>query len=554
MATRLWSPSDLPKMPVVWFDGSDMATLAIRANGTTTDSWTSKGSYKVTAATGNGTPLEYSPTAKNGKPGLKGGLNGGIALSFPSSTIMPYGTMPHGIFVTASDSGSTSGLFRPVISWGNASNSQWRTLGRNSGNKIAGSGWGSSADTVSSTNWPTAGGMVDWTQDGVNNSTLNLDGTQIFAKSNTGNLTTPANTTCFIAFATTATNQWDDVIQEIIVTDYVPTQADTARLQGYRAWKWNQVDRLPVGHAYKTAAPTVDDGAATVITGASASTLAGIGVASAASLAIIAATSLVLAGVASTSTSSAPITAQTQAPVGAIVSASASGVAATGSGSAQLQPIATVGAGSLPVRGVSASSLGDVASAAAGTLAGSGVVSTTLGSVDTVSAARADVRGTATTTLDSIVGNASAGGQSLATASSASVLDSVATTSTGSLPAVAIGSFPLATIASNSSTASVVRGAVSGSLGLITSASDARLTVRAVGLGSLGTLGFAGSVISIVMGYASANLGGVSSSASGKAQDHAPPIVVPVTRKALLTASGVRRIALANIGSRRLSI
>ena len=47
------------------------------------------------------------------------------------------------------------------------------------------------------------------------------------------------------------------IIGEVIVVVGVITSDEKAKLEGYLAWKWGLEGDLPIGHTYKSAAPTV---------------------------------------------------------------------------------------------------------------------------------------------------------------------------------------------------------------------------------------------------------------------------------------------------------
>jgi hypothetical protein len=49
----------------------------------------------------------------------------------------------------------------------------------------------------------------------------------------------------------------DGMIGEIVIVDGELTEADRQRMEGYFAWKWGQESKLPGGHPYKDAAPTI---------------------------------------------------------------------------------------------------------------------------------------------------------------------------------------------------------------------------------------------------------------------------------------------------------
>ena len=46
-------------------------------------------------------------------------------------------------------------------------------------------------------------------------------------------------------------------MKEILLFDYILTESDRQKMEGYAAWKWGTVASLPSGHPYKSSAPTV---------------------------------------------------------------------------------------------------------------------------------------------------------------------------------------------------------------------------------------------------------------------------------------------------------
>ena len=55
--------------------------------------------------------------------------------------------------------------------------------------------------------------------------------------------------------SSTNTSDTQDRHHEVIVGDATLSVADVQRVEGYLAWKWNMVDRLPFGHPYKGQRP-----------------------------------------------------------------------------------------------------------------------------------------------------------------------------------------------------------------------------------------------------------------------------------------------------------
>jgi hypothetical protein len=335
-----------------------------------------------------------------------------------------------------------------------------------------------------------------------------------------------------------------------------PTQDEQWRIQ----WKAAQITGrpLPASNPYYNTTPMVDDGATTIVTGSSFSTIASFVAASAAGLAIVGAASLALAGIGSTSTASPPTAAQAQASLGAIASAGIGSISATGAAATSLQSIGTAGAGTLPVHANGTIALADVVSGSTGAISIAGAASTTLDPIDTVSASRADVRGSANTKIGSVAGSSTAGGQSLATASAASVLGSVSTGSTGSAPLAGNASIALAPTASNSGAAAAVRGAGAIAFGSIVAASSAGLPVGALGAAVLGGVQSAAAGAALVSGVSSVELAAISGTAFATVgQDTGGQLVGPgwtvsaIPRR--FVASAIRRsFIVSSTGCKRM--
>ena len=49
----------------------------------------------------------------------------------------------------------------------------------------------------------------------------------------------------------------DGMIGEVVIVDGELSTEDRQKMEGYLAWKWGQVSKLPAAHPYKNAAPTV---------------------------------------------------------------------------------------------------------------------------------------------------------------------------------------------------------------------------------------------------------------------------------------------------------
>ena len=252
-----------------------------------------------------------------------------------------------------------------------------------------------------------------------------------------------------------------------------PSAADWQRLEGWASWdSGDNGASLVDGHAYKTAAPTIDDGTggATGATGTAATTLAAVTAASTALLAIAGAAAVTLSPIGSTSASSAAITAQAASTLDGISAAGAGGLAVSGSGAAALGPVTGAAAGALPITGTAATQIGSVTAAASGTLPVSGAASATLRQITTIAAARADISGTASTTLGPVIAHGTGGTGQLTTGQGAIVLAPVTAAAAGALPISATAAAPLGAITAAGAGQLAARGQAAGTLGAVTAA------------------------------------------------------------------------------------
>ena len=557
MATRPWTPADMVGVTgLEWFDSTQsVTTAALVGSDTPVSQWTA-------LRPGGGTATKATSARDDYRPFI-GAVNGKQSVYFNANTRqLPLDTvnLPAGVgnkfwFIASKNMETRSGDYYPF-------------------------GYGASGGT--GVTWKMRQGQIPYSDiggTGLNVGTLPIATTGISiiteAYRQTGALTrswyngqaSPSTLTATrnSSAANARLGSWpqygNGANQHLLRIGWCygePSDDDIVRLQGWMSWDTgDNGGSLPDGHAYKTAAPTVSDGASG-ITAISSSALGSVAVASSALVALLGAAAITLTGIGSTSTASAPIAAQAQASLGAIISAGAGGISVAGAGAATLQAISTSSAGALPVVAASATPLGDVTSSATALLSVAGTLSSTLGPVGTVSAARADVRGVASTSLGSIVGSATAGGQSLATASSVSMLGSIATAATTSVPVVGIGSIAFATIASNSGAASAVRGAGSASLGSVVSSSASSIPIGAIGAANLSGVRADGRGGAIVSAIASSTFGGiVAASSATVGQDTDNQLVGPgwtlFATPRRFVASAIRRsFIVSSTGCKRM--
>ena len=253
---NLWNPLYLPYGSLTnWYDSTDTTTLTLSTNDTVAN-WRDK-SYDAN----NLSETDFAELPVYGTTNINGlstvNFNGGAAINLDNDEISvnrPYYILFAGFQETFSGNAIYFDLFK--------SDTGHRLLLRLEANNdmrvvhIAGTNTSTRVGT----------GVKDSQTAIYTLSATNLSATCEFNFNSGGNNTTgvfPMNVTSFddltLGSSKNDTNGINGQIGEFIIVQGDFTTDDVRKLEGYTAWKWGQVDSLPVGHPYRTAAPTVTD-------------------------------------------------------------------------------------------------------------------------------------------------------------------------------------------------------------------------------------------------------------------------------------------------------
>ena len=221
------------------------------------------GSWTAVQATAANKPT-YAATGRNGLPVITGdGVSDSLDIVVAGGTVLPVGTATSTMAVVAHYNNQTGDNWRSILSWGSGGSglNTNRTISKSSGEVMA-SGGAAAEDAITAVSWPNLDhiGILEVTSTGKR---LFADGASPVVKAVAIN--TAAATVARILRSTT--DYWRGGFQEALIYNVVLSDSDRAKLEGYLAHKWGQTGKLPVGHAYKTAAPKVNIDATIAATG-----------------------------------------------------------------------------------------------------------------------------------------------------------------------------------------------------------------------------------------------------------------------------------------------
>lgn len=225
-----------------WFDAQDAASITL--NGTTVSQWVDKsGSGRTLSQATPANQPDYVAAGINGKPSLE--LDGSNHFMNGSSTLISQPFTMYAVLEVDDNatnknllSGGTSGLV-PVLA---TNGSEFLTL--YAGTSI-------SATTAVLTSPGVAVGLFDGAT-----SVGRVNGSQVL----TGNAGTidwspTDNGLSLGTFAGGGSQRWDGLVGEILLYAGKHTTAQTARVEGYLAWKWGLQGQLPTNHPYAYSFP-----------------------------------------------------------------------------------------------------------------------------------------------------------------------------------------------------------------------------------------------------------------------------------------------------------
>lgn len=252
MGTRLWLPSDMKSASLLaWFDAQDASTFTLDASNKVSE-WRSKvGGVKVNQTTASAQPTR-SATGYNNLPA--------VLLTTDSQALV--GTSPS-TFPTGTDAGVMSGVAPYLARRGDYTTlcyqgtpNEFKARSMSAAGEFVSSGYYNN-DLNSTSKWTGFDRMFISAISTSGFAEMWVDGGPVYSVQKKP-LQTPANAPFYIGRSPNG-DFWQSPIQEILWIKGTLSSDERDRLFGYYAWRWNLVDQLPSGHAYKAAAPTVSD-------------------------------------------------------------------------------------------------------------------------------------------------------------------------------------------------------------------------------------------------------------------------------------------------------
>lgn len=243
-ASRLWLPSDLAVDPLHWFDAQDAATIT--TVGSNVSQWSDKGTGAANATQGTDAnrPALVASSNINSLPALR--INGANGKQMVVAASWSIGSLQWGAALSTLSLEVAPG---PTVH----NHDQFDTLNTPS---IVCINWTQGAGTATSLSYEN--GLLQKT---LSNQTINGAAGCIFVimdANSAGGSSAGRVCTSDRLFnrAFDGARAFDGDIGEIIYLNYVPTQAEREKIEGYMAHRWDNEATLPVLHPYKAAAPT----------------------------------------------------------------------------------------------------------------------------------------------------------------------------------------------------------------------------------------------------------------------------------------------------------
>lgn len=254
-AAAPWTPLELDTSSSLrrFFSAQDFAG---NTDGDAISSWNDQSSQNQDATQGTGGNQPTKQT-RNGEPTVY--FDGTDDYLSMASTGLALTTGASTVFVVGHHAAGGSGI-RAVVSIGNASAGQLRSVGGSFSRAAQASCNGLNNDHISAVSWTSTDKLVCWTLDPAVTSLesqLNIDGGSDLTFDMSGTAINTATTTAYIGQRAGNTDRWFGGIQCVVILNRVISQTEREKLEGWAAWEFNLVSLLPGGHPYKSAAPTV---------------------------------------------------------------------------------------------------------------------------------------------------------------------------------------------------------------------------------------------------------------------------------------------------------
>jgi hypothetical protein len=245
---RPWIPSDLGSAVDVWVDTLDPTTYSLDNDGKAL-SWTSKvGSVKLLA--GSGRPRLVT---MNGKPTFLGGEQYSYFKAEVELGVLPHETSDTTILFV----GKGRNSYNPTIRLNNGG-STTRGVGTVDQHKVGLPKGGN--DLYTNVPYADAGNIVigSWTTGSTADAEAWVDGVTV-GERNVQNTAVQVNRLEVLMNADVGSDS-RDYCAAVVILRRVLTVSERQQLEGWAAWSYDYVARLPANHPYKSAAPTMAGG------------------------------------------------------------------------------------------------------------------------------------------------------------------------------------------------------------------------------------------------------------------------------------------------------
>lgn len=254
---RLWTPSLI--RPAFWLDANDLSTISI---STGVSEWRDKsGNNRHVSQSTEARRPTYSETGFNGRPTVSAVATSKQWISTNTNLSGFSGSGYLWAFSACSMSSSASWYGR-LLSYNQVGRKDYNTsdltaflIREASNNKMQTQRGGalSTANVTPDTN------MLVGSVYGNPNNIFYVNGTGATPSSYFTSFNSSPRLTIFWDNDTDFQTYWDGKCSEMILGDFEISDVDRQKIEGYLAWKWGLVDKLPSTHPFITRPPLLGD-------------------------------------------------------------------------------------------------------------------------------------------------------------------------------------------------------------------------------------------------------------------------------------------------------
>lgn len=238
-----WTPLNLGSALVAWWDAQAASSTSL--SGSSVISWTDKVGGIVASQGTSGNRPTFSPTARNGKPGLVFASASSQRLLFnPAGLPTSARTVSVAGFAHTFDSG------RVIFAYGQSSGGAGFNIFANPTVTF----YDNSTAATSAEGWSNADRFATIGYNGSNTLSIKVDGgiVENFAQA----IFTADVQGTIGDFVTGSGAPWDGSAQQILLTNRLLTATEQAQIEGWESWYDGKAGaNLPVNDPYKTAPP-----------------------------------------------------------------------------------------------------------------------------------------------------------------------------------------------------------------------------------------------------------------------------------------------------------